>query len=537
MASKSTARSRKPTAAPAKSGSSARHAAKEGVVRKASAAGSPPKAAGSPAKLAPKAAAKKVASGAKASSSAGKPADRPAPDRDAAINGYQAALKWLQDRPDVERMRAVANPSAMFKLDRMRALLAAMGDPHEQVKCVHVAGTVGKGSTCAMISSMLSECGYTVGVYTSPHLVDLRERVTINGALISKHDVTEGLRAVQAAAAKAKVDPTFFEAMTALAFKHFAEQAVDVAVIEVGLGGRLDSTNVITPLVSVVTTIDFDHTKLLGNTLPAIAKEKAGIFKKGVPALIFDATSEVNGAFGEVAEKVGADLRIINKDIEFSSRFCASSDLGPHTRICLYTKTTRLEHLPVPLPGEHQALNCALAIAAVDVLKGAGFSCPDEKVTAGLAKVRVPGRMELVSDRPRILVDGAHNPISVSTLMRCVGAHVPYDSMVCVFGCCIDKDVEAMLDRVNLGADKVIFTRASGNPRAADPFELQRRFQERGSGKMSQVARTVGEAIELASRATSRDDLICVTGSFYVCGDALRYISERRDRPVAAAAQ
>ncbi len=542
MASKSTARSRH-TAAPAKSGSSARHAAKEGSERSAT-------AASSPAKAAPKAAAKKPAGPAKASSGtakpvvaakapsgAAKPADRSTVDRDAVINGYQAALKWLQDRPDVERMRAVANPAAIFKLDRMRALLAAMGDPHEQVKCVHVAGTVGKGSTCAMISSMLAECGYTVGVYTSPHLVDLRERITINGALISKHDVTEGLRAVQAAATKAKVDPTFFEAMTALSLKHFAEQAVDVAVIEVGLGGRLDSTNVITPLVSVVTTIDFDHTKLLGNTLPAIAKEKAGIFKKGVPALIFDATSDVNSAFAEAAEQSGADLRIVNRDIEFSSRFCATSDLGPHTRICLYTKTTRLEHLPVPLPGEHQALNCALAIAAVDVLKGAGFSCPDEKVTAGLAKVRVPGRMELVSDRPRILVDGAHNPISVSTLMRCVGAHVPYDSMVCVFGCCIDKDVEAMLDRVNLGADKVIFTRASGNPRAADPHELQRRFQERGSGKMSQVARTVGEAIELASRATSRDDLICVTGSFYVCGDALRYIAERRERHAAVTSQ
>jgi dihydrofolate synthase/folylpolyglutamate synthase len=530
MASKSTARSRTSAAAPAKSGSPARHSARGGTGQKAAASSSPSKAA-------PKSSAKKARAGTKASNPSAKAHDKVPGDRDAVITGYQGALKWLQDRPDVERMRAVANPSAIFNLDRMHALLAAMGDPHEQVKCVHVAGTVGKGSTCAMISSMLSECGYTVGVYTSPHLVDLRERITINGALISKHEVTEGLRAVQAAALKAKVDPTFFEAMTALAFKHFAEQAVDVAVIEVGLGGRLDSTNVITPLVSVVTTIDFDHTKLLGNTLPAIAKEKAGIFKKGVPALIFEATNEVNGAFVEAAEKAGADLRIVNKDIEFSSRFCATSDLGPHTRICLYTKTTRLEHLPVPLPGEHQALNCALAIAAVDVLKGAGFSCPDEKVTAGLAKVRVPGRMELVSDRPRILVDGAHNPVSVSTLMRCVGAHVPYDSMVCVFGCCIDKDVEAMLDRVNLGADKVIFTRASGNPRAADPYELQRRFQERGSGKMSQVARTVGEAIELASRATSRDDLICVTGSFYVCGDALRYIAERRERQAAVTAQ
>jgi len=524
MASKSTARSRSQSAAPAKSASPARHPTKEAATGRGARDQKPTKPTA-------KAGAKKAAVG------ASKPTERSAPDKDTAISGYQAALKWLQDRPDVERMRTVANPAAMFKLERMHALLAAMGDPHGQVKCVHVAGTVGKGSTCAMISSMLTECGYTVGVYTSPHLVDLRERITINGSMITKHDVTDGLKSVQAAAAKAKVDPTFFEAMTALAFKHFAEQAVDVAVIEVGLGGRLDSTNVINPLVSVVTTIDFDHTRLLGTTLSAIASEKAGIFKRGVPALIFDATPEVNGAFAEAAQKVGADLRIVNKDIEFSSRFCASSDLGPHTRVCLYTKTTRLEHLPVPLPGEHQALNCALAIAAVDVLKGAGFSCPDEKVTAGLSKVRVPGRMELVSDRPRILVDGAHNPISVSTLMRCVGAHVPYDSMVCVFGCCIDKDVEAMLDRVNLGADKVIFTRASGNPRAADPHELQRRFQERGSGKMSQVARTVGEAIELASRATSRDDLICVTGSFYVCGDALRYIAERRERQATAAAR
>jgi dihydrofolate synthase/folylpolyglutamate synthase len=180
----------------------------------------------------------------------------------------------------------------------------------------------------------------------------------------------------------------------------------------------------------------------------------------------------------------------------------------------------------VPLPGEHQATNCGLALAAVECVRAAGFDCPEHLVTGGLAKTKVMGRMDLISDRPRVLVDGAHNPSSLNALMRCVGAHVPYDSMVCVFGCCQDKDVGEMLDRLNLGADKVIFTKASSNPRAADPYELQKLFQER-SGKMSQVARTVGEAIQLALRATSQDDLVCVTGSFYVVGDAMKYVSEQ----------
>ncbi len=444
------------------------------------------------------------------------------------ISGYQAALRWLSERPDIERMRAVKLDDTAFKLDRMRALLEAMGNPHESVKMVHVAGTIGKGSTCTMIACMLAECGYTVGLYTSPHFIEVRERIAINGKLVTKPAFVELAKRVQSAAAKAKVEPTFFEAITAMAFKHFADEAVDIAVVEVGLGGRLDSTNVITPLVSVVTTIDFDHTRILGDTLPKIAREKAGIFKRGVPAVIFDSTTELNRTFTDAAEKAGATLRIVNKDIEFSSRFCTSPELGPHTRVCYYTKETRIEHLPVPLPGEHQAVNCGLALAAIECVKQAGFACPDALVTGGLARARVPGRMELISERPRILVDGAHNPASMNALMRCVGAHVPYDSMVCVFGCCQDKDVPEMLDKLNLGADKVIFTRATGNPRAADPHELQRMFQER-SGKMSQVARNAGDAIRLAARAASRDDLICVTGSFYVVGDAMRAVAESRE--------
>jgi dihydrofolate synthase/folylpolyglutamate synthase len=456
-----------------------------------------------------------------------KPAAAPACPKSSEITTINAAMRFLLARPDFERQRAVQYGEQTFKLDRMQRLLGNLGNPHQKVKTVHVAGTNGKGSTVTMIASMLRAGGYTVGLYTSPHLVDIRERVQIDGQPIGKNDFVEAVKRVAKAAEKLGEQPTFFEAITAVGFLHFAAEAVDVAVIEVGLGGRLDSTNVITPLVSIVTSIDLDHTKLLGATKAQIAREKAGIFKKGVPALFFEQDPEVDDVMRDAAQKAGADLRIVNKDIEFSSRFCVTPDLGPHTRVCMYTKTTRLEHVPVPLPGEHQAVNCGLALAAVDILKGFGFDMPEEKLTAGLAATKVPGRMELVSHRPRILCDGAHNPSAMGALMRCVGAHVPYDSMVCVFGCCADKDVGEMIDKVNLGADKVIFTRASATPRAADPEDLQKMFQER-SGKMSQVARTVPEAVEMAVRGVSREDLVCITGSFYVVGEALKYLSERK---------
>ena len=446
-----------------------------------------------------------------------------APKGSADINGYNAAVRYLLERTDFERSRSVKYNETTFKLERMEQLLAKLGNPHQQIRTVHVAGTNGKGSTVHMIASMLQACGYTVGVYTSPHLVELRERILINGQSIDRAVFAEAVKQVAKAAEKAGVEPTFFEVVTAVCFKHFAEQAVDIAVVEVGLGGRLDSTNVIRPEACVITSIDFDHTKLLGNTLEEIAREKAGIFKKDVPAFIFESEPAVQQAIAEVAERVGAPLRTVNKDIDYSARFCVTEDLGPHTRVCLYTKTSRLEHLPVPLPGEHQASNCGLALAVVDHLKTVGFDCPEDKITTGLAATKVPGRMQLVWDRPRVLVDGAHNPAAVGALMRCVGAHVPYDSMICVFGCCSDKDVPGLIDKVNLGADKVIFTRAAGNPRAADPEDLQKLFHER-SGKMSQVARSLPEALEMATRAVSREDLVCVTGSFYLVGETLKHL-------------
>lgn len=448
---------------------------------------------------------------------------RPAPP--AEINTYSNAIRYLFDRVDYERMRVIRYDESMFKLDRMRALMKRLGDPQDDVRMVHVAGTVGKGSTVAMMGAMLQNCGYAVGQFTSPHLVDVRERITINGQMISRPEFTESMKQVSAAAAKENIEPTFFELTTAVALKHFAEQAVDIALVEVGLGGRLDSTNIITPLLSVITGIDYDHTHMLGTSLAKIAREKAGIFKPGVPVISVEQPEPVEQVLREIAEDVGCPLHIVNKDIEFSSRFGASPELGPHTRVCLLTETSQFMHIPVPLPGEHQAGNCGAALAVIDSLKSSGYEFPEVPLHEGLAATRTPGRMELVWQQPRILVDGAHNAASLSALMRCVGAHVPYDSMVCIFGCCEDKDIPALLERVALGADKVIFTRAKGNARAADPEDLQREFSER-SGKMNQVAGSLPEAIDLAARAVGRDDLICVTGSFYLVGEAKKYLAE-----------
>lgn len=441
------------------------------------------------------------------------------------ITTFPNAVRYLYEQTNVEHMRMARIDRNVFKLERMRKLLDAIGNPHEQVRMIHVAGTVGKGSTVAMIASMLRGCNYAVGEYTSPHLIDVRERVAINGQMISKSDFTELTQDVVRGASEAGIEPTFFELMTAVAFQYFANQAVDIAVVEVGLGGRLDATNVITPEVSVITRIDYDHTQLLGRTLQEIAAEKAGILKRGVPAITGGQEPEVDAVLKEHAEKIGAPLRIVDKDIEFSSRFCNSPELGPHTRVCLITDTSQFMHLPVPLAGEHQAFNCALALAAIDTLKGTGFEFDEVALNNGLAATKVPGRMELVWSQPRILVDGAHNAAALGTLMRCVGAHVPYDSMVCIFGCCEDKDVRKMLEKLSLGGDKIIFTRAKGNPRAADPGELMRQFTDI-SGKMTQLARSLPEAIQLASRAVGRDDLICVTGSFYLVGETKKYLQE-----------
>ncbi|MDP6478447.1 MAG: folylpolyglutamate synthase/dihydrofolate synthase family protein [Phycisphaerales bacterium] len=445
------------------------------------------------------------------------------------IKTFPSAVKSLLDRPNFERLRPGRIDRKSFKLARMESILKVLGDPHRDINAVHVAGTIGKGSTVSMMRSMLEGCGWTTGTYTSPHLMDIRERIAINGTNISQAAFAKLAKEVSKAADDVAPEATFFEVITAMSFLHFAEAATDVAIIETGLGGRLDATNVLTPTVSLITRIDYDHQYLLGDSLAEIAREKAGIFKPGVPALSVKQEPETEAVLREVAEKVGAELRFIGKEIEFSSRFCVTDESGAHMRVCLLGERMHYMHLPVPLPGSHQADNCALALAALDMVGGKADEFDESVIFRGLAKAKNPGRMDLVWNRPRILVDGAHNPASMQALMRGIGSHLSFDSMICIFGCNADKDVDANLEKLAIGGDKIIFTKAADQPRAMEPEDLVRRF-EKLRNRTCQSAPTVEKAIQIAAQASGREDLICVTGSFYLVGETMVYLDKLRAR-------
>ena len=432
---------------------------------------------------------------------------------------YDSALKYLFTHTDYERMLRVRYNSDTFSLNRMNRLLDKLGNPHEKIRTVHIAGTKGKGSTATMLAQMLEACGHRAGLYTSPHIRELRERIRINNDMIKQIALTRLICMIEPHLEKMADDkPTFFEIFTALAFRHFADEKVDIAVVECGLGGRLDSTNVLTPAVVGLTSISLDHMHQLGDTIPKIAAEKAGVLKSNIPAVSVPQTPEAKRVLKKVARESNANLMFTGEDIEFSYRVESSRRNGCHTRICLTTPQSRFEHLPVPLQGEHQALNCGLALALLDQLKLQGLKIDDEQAISGLAGVYVPGRMEMLSQDPRILVDGAHNAASVQALIRAVGQHIPYDSMVMIFGCAADKDIPGMIEQIAKGADKVIFTKAAGNNRAMSPKDLAEMYEEH-SGRVAQVTDSVADALNIGYSAVSREDIICVCGSFYLVGE------------------
>ena len=438
-----------------------------------------------------------------------------------AFKSYKQAIKYLSERTDYEKESPPRYNTTTFNLGRMQKLLSLVGNPHKKIPTVHIAGTKGKGSTATMLAKMLESNDYTVGLYTSPHVVHLHERITVNSEMISDSEMLGLMNRIYAPVEKvAKTEaPSFFEVMTALAFMHFADVKADIAVIETGLGGRLDSTNVIRPEVVGITSLSIDHQHQLGDTLNSIAKEKAGIFKRGVQVVTVQQEPEAMRVLKSQATAVKAPLSVTGgDDIDFSYRFETSREHGPHTRICLTTKTSKFEHLRVPLHGKHQAINCGLALAMLDKLKSSGYEIDNEKAVEGLHKVSLAGRMEIICDDPRIMIDAAHNAASIKALMHAIGQNIPYDSMVVIFGCNSDKDVEGMLRQLQYGADKVIFTR-SNSAKAMSPQDLADMYTEI-CGKMCQTAMGLGEALRLAKSAVSKGDLICIAGSFYLIGQA-----------------
>ncbi len=442
------------------------------------------------------------------------------------IRTFRSAINYLDSLTNYERVRRAKYTTGNFGLARVTRLLAALDNPQRSFKSVHIAGTKGKGSTATMLAEMLRACGIKVGLFTSPHLLDVRERIIVDGKMIEERPFTKCVAAVSEIAKKAKVpEPTYFEVLTAAAFRYFADEEVELAVVETGMGGRLDATNVVSPEAVGITSISFDHGAQLGDDIAAIAGEKAGIIKKGIPVVSAPQPASVKTVLKAAASEAEAPLRYSNDGVDFSYRFEFSRAAGRHARICLTTQNSRFEHLYVPLLGEHQATNCTLALGLLDVLKGRGFAIDDQQAVAGLTNVTLDGRMQMICEEPRILVDGAHNGASIDALMRGIGQHVPYDSMIVIFGCQKDKDITGMLRRLQIGADKMIFT-STGSPRSADPAELAADYTEH-SGKMAQVGETVEDAMRIATSAITREDLICITGSFYLVAEALRKFSTK----------
>jgi dihydrofolate synthase / folylpolyglutamate synthase len=391
-------------------------------------------------------------------------------------------------------------------LESVRQMLSLIGNPHDGLRIVHIAGTNGKGSVAAMLSAIARKAGYRTGSYTSPHLVSFTERINVNDEQISEQDVVELTQFIRERieARQERFPFTFFDFTTALALEYFRKTAVDLVILETGLGGRLDSTNIVTPLVSVITNVALDHQEYLGNTIEEIAKEKAGIAKRGVP-LVTGVTGVAVPIIAEAPE-VG-QVRVIGRDFTYTKR--------GEQLMSFRDDATDLEHLIIGLRGDHQLANAAVAISVIGILKSQGFAIDEAAIRAGLESVYWPGRLELLpatGKRPAILLDGAHNPDGARSLAAFLHSHRTGGQNILVFGVMKDKDYAQMLGILVPEVDRVILTKPNVD-RAAIPVDVAHLV----AGAI--LTDSVKGGLERAFRLAKAGDLVIVAGSFYTIGE------------------
>ena len=427
---------------------------------------------------------------------------------------YDQALAYLDRYANYEIDRSARYAPETFDLQRMYDLLARLGNPHQAYASIHIAGSKGKGSTAAMIDSVLRAAGYRCGLYTSPPLHTFGERIRVAGEPIAEAEVA-ALVAEIAPQAETVPGITWFEIVTALAFLHFARRAVDVAVIEVGLGGRLDATNVIIPLVSVITSLSYEHTAWLGDTLAQIAFEKAGIIKPGTPVVSAPQRQEALGVIEGVCVERGAPLTVIGRDWQYRPGPLRADgqafDVHPPAEGILPARWTRFK---LPLLGRHQIINGACAVAALAHLPPERVPLTATHLARGLATVAWPGRAEVLSRRPLVLVDGAHNDDSARCLAQTLSDWFPGQRWMLVIGTLTDKDHAAILRALAPAAAHLIITR-SRSPRATDPALLAQLAADLGIP--TSVAPDVPAALEAA---LTRGDAICCAGSLSIAAEA-----------------
>jgi len=430
---------------------------------------------------------------------------------------YQQALDYIYSFIDYEKVSRPRD-AANYDLRRVEELLGRLDNPHLKAKSVHIAGSKGKGSVAAMIASALTVSGYTTGLFTSPHLHTFNERIRVNGELISEAELVSlverlkpEVEAVNRKATYGRV--TTFELITALGFAYFELKGVDFQVIEVGLGGRLDATNVVQPEICVITSISFDHTEVLGNTLGEIAAEKAGIIKPNSIVVVSPHIDEVDRIIEQTCLTCQAELVRVGSDVTWQSLDFDSS----RQSLCVEGRLASYE-LSIPLLGQHQLENAATAVAALEVLAEKGFHISGDSITRGLAQVNWPGRLQVLSHRPLVLVDGAHNPDSARKLKQSLEQYFDFDRAILIIGVSSDKDIAGIVSKLVSLFDKVIVTR-SIHPRAMATAPIVAEFSKHGVE--TQETDDISTALPLALTLAGDNDLICVTGSLFVVAGAI----------------
>ncbi|MEZ4518461.1 MAG: folylpolyglutamate synthase/dihydrofolate synthase family protein [Chloroflexota bacterium] len=442
---------------------------------------------------------------------------------------YQQALDFLYGYINFEKNPLERYQASKIDTDRPRQLLAFLGDPHQDYPAIHIAGTKGKGSVAAMAAASLQAAGLTVGLYTSPHLREFRERIRVltpddRDGRITPDEFVACMEQVRAGLDEV-TGITWFEIVTAIAFLYFSQRQVDVAVIEVGLGGRLDATNVVTPEVSVITTLSLDHTQLLGDTLAQIAYEKGGIIKPGVPVVTASQKPEALTKLKEICDERGAPITVIGEDWQYQS---AREKYGATVnQTLIITAGPDPAFIPpdsafrVALAGEHQLENAAVALAALEQVWEMFPTLTLEAMQIGLASAHWDGRLQVLQegdDKPMVLVDCAHNVDSTTRLAEALLNDYTYKKLILIFGAPADKNITQMMTILFPLADAIIVT-TSHHPRSATPAWLSEEAARLGFATIQ--AQTIGEALTMGLEMAGPGDLLCTTGSIIVVGDLL----------------
>jgi len=425
------------------------------------------------------------------------------------------AVEFLNSFLNYEQITAYQYPGA-FSLDRMEKLLTALGNPHRAYPVLHVAGTKGKGSTCAFAASILSAAGLKTGLYTSPHLISFPERIRVDGQPISEQDLAQAVERLRPFAGK---DLTFFEVTTACAFLHFQQAGVEAAVIEVGLGGRLDATNLVQPEVAAIMPISLDHMPKLGNTLAQIAREKAGILKRGVPTVIAPQAEEALQIIEETAALRGAELHRVDREVRIESAEISLSG----SSATFQTPVRSYAGLRIPLLGRHQLANAAAAIRMMELLsqRRPDLQITEQAVREGIARTEWAGRCQIIPGEPPLLLDGAQNAESARALKAAVGELFPGRKISLVVGASQEKDLEGMARVWGPWADRIFLTQA-GAPRAESSGRLREVFIPFHPSVA--LAGSVEEALQRAVEEAGPGGLVVVTGSLFIVGEALQRV-------------